>query len=170
MKLIILGAGGYGKTVADMAQQSGRYVEVHFLDDNSTDKRVVGKCSDYINHIAPDTELYPAFGNNESRLHWLERLESAGAKIPTLIHHTAYVSPEAIVAVGAVVLPKAIINTGVMVNRGCIINCGVIIDHGCVIEDCVHICLGAIVKAENRIPRCTKVEAGAIVENRMYPI
>jgi len=68
------------------------------------------------------------------------------------------------------VLPKAIINTGVVVNTGCIINCGAIIDHGCVIENGVHICLGAIVKAENRIPKCMKVEAGTVIENRTYPV
>lgn len=170
MKLIILGAGGYGRTVADIARQSGRYAEVYFLDDNAKDELVIGKCADYINHISPDTELYPAFGNNEGRLQWIERLEAAGANIPTLIHNTAYVSPEAIVERGAVVLPNAIINTGVVVNTGCIINCGAIIDHGCVIEAGAHVCLGAIVKAENRIPKCMKVEAGAVIENRMYPV
>lgn len=148
MKLIILGAGGYGRTVADIARQSRRYTKVCFLDDNSTDELVIGKCADYINHITSDTELYPAFGNNEGRLQWMERLETAGAAIPTLIHSTAYVSPEATIGVGTVVLPKAIINTDTVINSGCIINCGAIIDHGCVIEDGVHICLGAIVKAE----------------------
>lgn len=170
MKLIILGAGGYGRTVADIARQSGRYTDVYFLDDNSTDELVIGKCADYINYITSNTELYPAFGNNEGRLQWIERLEAAGAAITTLIHATAYVSPEATIERGTVVLPKAIINTGVVINGGCIINCGAIIDHGCVIEEGVHICLGAIVKAENRIPRCMKVEAGVVIENRMYPV
>lgn len=170
MKLIILGAGGYGRTVADIARQSRKYTEVCFLDDNSTDKLVIGKCADYINYISSDTELYPAFGNNEGRIQWIERLEAAGANIPTIIHEAAYVSPEATVGVGTVVLPKAIINTGVIINRGCIINCGAIIDHGCVIEEGVHICLGAIVKAENRMPRCMKVEAGVVIENRTYMV
>lgn len=170
MRLVILGAGGYGRTVADVARQSGRYAGICFLDDNVTDELVVGKCSDYINHITPDTELYPAFGNNEGRIQWIERLEAAGANIPTVIHATAYVSPEATVKKGTVVLPKAIINTGVVIGHGCIINCGAIIDHGCVIEDGVHICLGSIIKADNRIQKCVKVEAGVIIENRRYPV
>ena len=170
MKLIILGAGGYGRTVVDIARQSGRYTEVSFLDDNSIDPLVIGECSDYINHIDSETELYPAFGNNEGRIQWIEQLEAVGANIPTIIHDTAYVSPEATVERGTVVLPKAIINTDSVINSGCIINCGAIIDHGCVIEEGVHICLGAIVKAENRIPRCMKVEAGMVIENRTYPV
>lgn len=40
----------------------------------------------------------------------------------------------------------------------------------CVIEEGVHICLGAIVKAENRISKCMKIEAGTVIENRTYPL
>ena len=53
---------------------------------------------------------------------------------------------------------------------GNIINCGAIVDHGCVLEEGAHVCLGAIVKAENRVPRCMKIEAGEIVANRTYPV
>ncbi len=170
MKLIILGAGGYGRTVADIARQRNRYSDILFLDDNSTAEDVIGKCSEYIKFIAPDTEIYPAFGNNEGRLQWIKKIETAGGIVPTLIHATAYVSPEATVGNGTVVLPKAVINTGVSVKRGCIINCGAIIDHGCVIEEGAHICLGVIIKAENRIPSGMKVEAGTVIENRTYPL
>ncbi len=170
MKLITLGAGGYGRTVADIARQSNRYSDISFLGDNSTAEDVIGRCSEYNNFITPDTEIYPAFGNNEGRLQWIERIEAAGGTVPTIIHSTAYVSPKATVESGTVVLPKAIINTGVSVKRGCIINCGAIIDHGCVIEEGAHICLGAIVKADNQIPSCMKVEAGTVIENRTYPL
>ena len=69
-----------------------------------------------------------------------------------------------------VILPQAVVNTGTVVHTGSIINCGAIIDHDCIIENGCHICLGAIVKAENRIPAMTKVEAGQIIENRYYPL
>ncbi len=170
MKLIILGAGGYGRTVADIARQSNCYSEILFLDDNSPAGDVVGKCSEYINFVAHDTAIYPAFGNNEVRLQWIKKIEVAGGIVPTLIHASAYVSPEAAVGNGTVVLPKAVINTGVTVKQGCVVNCGAIIDHGCVIEEGTHICLGAIIKAENQIPKCMKVEAGAVIENRTYPL
>ena len=35
MRLIILGAGGYGRTVADTAAQTGAYNEILFLDDSN---------------------------------------------------------------------------------------------------------------------------------------
>ncbi len=168
MRLVIIGAGGYGQTVADVARQSGKYSEILFLDDNSP--LAVGKCADFEQYADDQTEMIPAFGNNPGRLSWLDRLEQAGIPAATLIHSTAYVSPKAVVAAGTVILPKAVINTGCEVRRGCIVNLGAIIDHGCVIEEGVHVCLGAIVKAENRIPGCMKIEAGQVIENRSYPL
>lgn len=170
MRLIILGAGGYGRTVADVAAQAERFSEISFLDDNSTVSDAIGKCAEFARFRGEQTAFYPAFGNNESRLKWLYRLQEAGCAVPTIIHPTAYVSPTAQVEPGTAILPHAIVNTNCVVKSGCIVNCGAIIDHGCVLEEGVHICLGAIVKAENRIPRCMKIEAGEVVQNRAYPL
>ncbi len=171
MKLIILGAGGYGQTIADVAEQLG--YEVSFLDDNSdkatdTVHKAIGTCTNFAQYIGADTSFYPAFGNNESRVAWLEKLVAAGCTIPTIIHPTAYVSPKAHVYPGTSILPGAIVNTECIIKSGCIIDCGAIVDHECTLEEGVHVCLGAIVKAENHLPRCMKVEAGMVIGNREY--
>ena len=163
-KLIILGAGGYGQTVADIAEQLG--YETAFLDDNSP--LALGACSEFKRFLDAGTLFYPAFGNNERRVEWLEKLTEAGCPGPTLIPPTAYVSPKATIEAGTVILPGAIVNTGCVVRQGCIINCGAIVDHGCTLEEGVHVCLGAVVKAENHLPRCMKVEAGQVIGNREY--
>ena len=147
-KLIILGSGGYGRTVYDVAEQLGYSITV--LDD-----------SDY---ISDDTQFIPAFGNNEFRLEWLERIEKAGGKPATLVHPSAYISPRAHVSEGCVVLPGAIINTGTRIGKGCIINLGATVDHDVIIEDGVHLCIRCIIKGENRISRCEKIEEGEIIE------
>lgn len=92
MNLIIIGAGGYGQTVADLAVESGKYDEVIFLDDNEellSNGKVAGRCSDYVNFKSD--EIYPAFGNNTSRLDWINRLISEGFKVPVIIHSSAYI-------------------------------------------------------------------------------
>jgi len=170
MNLVIIGAGGYGQTVCDVAEQSGKYERILFLDDNKIADNVVGKCADFEKYISEDTEIYPAFGNNEARITFIEKLESIGANIPIIVHQTAYISPKSRLEKGTVVLPNAMVNTDTLVEKGCIINCGAIVDHGCVIEKGVHVCLGAIVKAENRIPAFMKVEAGQVIENRTYKL
>ena len=67
-------------------------------------------------------------------------------------------------------MPHAVVNTDTLIGKGCIINCGAVIDHGCVIEDGVHVCLGAIVKGENRISSLEKIEAGEIIQLRSFPV
>ena len=168
MRLIILGAGGYGRTIADVAAQTGAYDQILFLDDNSRAEDVIGRCADYAAYNDENTVFYPAFGNNEGRVSWLNRLMENGCRVATIVHPTAYVSPTVRMAEGNAVLPHAIVNTGCEIKAGCIINCGAIVDHGCVLEDGVHVCLGAIVKAENRIPSLMKIEAGEIVQNRTF--
>ena len=160
MRLVILGAGGYGRTVQDIAHQLDYSTIV--LDDANP----AHPLSTFSSYISDDTEFIPAFGNNAFRLEWINRIEESGGQLATLIHPTAYVSPTATIFPGTVILPHAIINTDVVVGKGCIINLGAIVDHGCILEEGVHICLGAIVKGENRIQKCSKIEAGEVVERR----
>jgi len=169
-KLLILGAGGYGKTICDLARQTGDYEKIAFLDDSRIDPSVLGVCGDYPMFADENTEMYPAFGNNESRMHWLELLEDEGIPVASLVHPKAYVSPTAHIGTGSVVLPMAVVNTDVWIGSGCIINIGALVDHDCVISDGVHLAPGAIVKAGNRIPAGMKVESGCVIGNREYPL
>ena len=157
-RLVILGAGGYGRTVADVAEQLGYSTIV--LDDADS----AHPFSTFSSYIDSSTSFIPAFGNNAFRMEWINRIEESGGQLTTLIHPTAYISPTATISSGCVILPHAIVNTDVVVGKGCIINLGAIVDHGCILEQGVHIAPGAIVKGENRIAKCSKIEAGEVVE------
>ena len=165
-KLIILGNGSYSQTIQDVAEQLG-YEILAMLDDKD-EKNPLSSFVDYIG--IPDTSFIPAFGNNSFRMEWINRIEESGGQLATLTHPTAYVSPTAAINPGTVILPHAIVNTDVVMGKGCIINLGAIVDHGCILEEGVHICLGAIVKGENRIERLSKIEAGEVVERGRYPL
>lgn len=167
--LVLIGAGGYGQTLADIAAQTRAYEEIIFLDDNPTAKNTRGVCADYVKFVQQDTAFYPAFGNNEVRLKWLKKLQREKLTVPSFIHPTAYVSPTVKLEMGVVVLPMAVINTNCYIQSGCIINCGAIVDHDCILEEGVHLCAGAVVKAENRLPSGLKLEAGEVILNRVYP-
>jgi len=169
-KLLILGAGGYGKTVADLAAQLGCYDRIAFLDDCQIGEYILGKCGEFASFADETTQMYPAFGSNEIRMRWLRSLRDAGISVPSLIHPRAYVSPTAKIGIGAAVLAMAVVNTGVTVENGCIINIGALLDHDCILEEGVHLAPGAVVKAENRIPAGVKIESGTIIENREYPL
>lgn len=168
-RLVLLGAGGYGQTLADLVAQTHTYEEVIFLDDNAAAQNTRGTCADYVNFKDKGTAFYPAFGNNTVRMKWLKQFEAEGLTVPNFIHPTAYVSPTAKLGIGVVVLPLAVVNTNCCIKNGCIINCGAIVDHDCILEPGVHVCAGAVIKAENRLPAELKVEAGEVILNRIYP-
>ncbi|MBR5321996.1 MAG: hypothetical protein IKU48_00415 [Clostridia bacterium] len=170
MRLIIIGAGGYGRVIAEIAERTNKYSKISFLDDNSTDSRVVGKCGDYLEYINGETEFYVAFGANEFRLDWVNKLLAKGANVATIIDESAYISPSAVIGIGSAVLPKAVVNTKCVINNGVIVNCGAVIDHDCIIGEGTHICLNTVIKAENSIPDLIKIDAGVVIENRKYPI
>ena len=163
-RLVILGSGGYGRTIADVAEQLG-YATIVLDDANPA--HPLASFQAYINS---STSFIPAFGNSTFRMEWINRIEDCSGQLATLIHPTAYVSPTTTISPSTVILPHAIVNTDVVVGKGCIINLGAIVDHGCILEEGVHIAPGAIVKGENRVEKCSKIEAGEVVERGQYPL
>ena len=164
MRLVILGAGGYGRTIMDVASQSGKYSEIFFLDDKAERKDVIGRLRDFTKFEGDDTEFYPAIGNNSVRCEWIERLSDAGARVASIVHTSAYVSPTVKIGIGVAVLPGAIVGTNSVIGDGTIINCGAIVDHDVVLGKGVHVAPGAIVKGENVIEDMSKVESGTVIE------
>ncbi len=167
-RLVILGFGGYGKTIEDVVLSGRLFDETIFLDDKSTDERVAGVCNDYVKYIDENTWFYPAFGNNNLRVEWIQIFNGAGAQVATIIHPSAYVSTNALVEKGCAVLPQAVINTTAKVKTGCIINFGAVVDHDVVIEKGVHLCINSVVKAYNRIAPFAKIEAGQVIFNNTF--
>lgn len=163
MRLYILGAGKYGKEIEDIVEQTKRYKSINFLDD-----KLPMQLADFEQFVGLDTEFYVAFGDNELRGKWIDKIKNAGGKLAIIIHPTAYVSPKAIICSGAAVLPKAVVNTYSIVEEGAIINTGAIVDHDTTIGRMAHVCVGAIVKADNHIPVGAKIEAGVMIERGEY--
>ncbi len=79
MRLVILGAGGYGRTIADIAEQLN--YEIIVLDDSMPDNPL----DSFYMYIAPDTQFIPAFGNNNFRLEWIDKLKAVGAMLATIV-------------------------------------------------------------------------------------
>jgi len=160
--LLILGAGGHGHVVAEIARSCGYTGQIAFLDDGQSGVDILGKCADFLSFTDRFPVMFPAIGSNAIRQEWIRRLNEAGVTIPSLIHPTAYVSPSAQIRFGTVVEPKAIINCNSIVCSGCIIGLGAIIDHDTVIDECCHINSGAIVQAGCHIPAHTRLDSGYV--------
>lgn len=160
--LLILGAGGFGYMIKETAHLCG-YGEVVFLDDAVKDKEVVGKCCDYLNFKSEFDMAVAAFGDNNMRLLWTERLIEAGYQVPAIIHPSATVSPSAVIGAGSFVMQRAVVNTHTVVEQGVLINSGAIVDHNSYISKGAHIGLGSVVKSNCTIGVKERVEAGEVI-------
>lgn len=146
-KLLIIGASGHGKVVADIALKMNKWQSIAFLDDNgnlrsSMGLEVIG-ASDEVNKYIDEYEIFVGIGNNSTRKKIHEKLEIIGANIPVLIHPNAVIGNQVDIGVGTVVMAGAIINSCTKLGKGCIINTGSTIDHDNNIGDFVHISPGA---------------------------
>ena len=159
--LLILGAGGYGRTIKETAEAMGIYGEIAFLDDNAP--AALAPCAAYADYRTKYTCAYPAFGDNTLRAAWLARLAAAGFTVPAILHPRAWVSPSAVVEQGAVVLANAAVGCGARLGKGCILNLGALVDHDCTIGACAHLAPGVIVKAGNTVADGVKLESGTVL-------
>ena len=160
--LLILGAGGHGQFVAEVAASIGCWKRIAFLDDGQTADFILGKCSDFPLFSKDFSDMFPSIGNNQLRYAWIQQLMANGIHIPSLIHPTAYISPSSKLAPGSVIAPKAIVNTHSVIGAGCIIGLGSIIDHDCTIGECCHINSGSIVQAGCHVPALTRLDSGYV--------
>lgn len=166
--LVIIGAGGHGRVVADCAEATNQYQNIVFLDDSFPERKknlhweIVGKTNSFINYIN-DTHFIVAFGDNALRSKTLNNLKKTKAIITTLIHPTACISKHTLIGNGIVVFAQAAINIGCSIGDGCIINTAATIDHDCTLQDFVHVSPGANIAGGVTIKKQSWVGIGASI-------
>lgn len=139
------------------------YKEIVFLDDAAKRPDVVGKCCDYYAKHEEYPMAVAAFGNNNTRLYWTDKLLEAGYEVPAIVHPSAVISPSAILEPGCFIMQRAVVNTHSRIGRATLINSGAIVDHDSVVGYGSHIGLGTIVKSNCNIVPGKRVEAGEVV-------
>lgn len=163
-RLVIIGASGHGKVIADIAVKNG-YEDIVFLDDDENVKEcagfpVIGKTCEA---KGMDGDKIVAIGNPKVR----ERIQKEISGVITLIHPNAVISRRVEIGEGSVIMAGAVINSDVVIGEGCIINTGASVDHDCWVGDFVHISVGAHVAGTCSIGERSWVGAGAVVSNNV---
>jgi sugar O-acyltransferase (sialic acid O-acetyltransferase NeuD family) len=171
--LLILGAGGHGRVVAEAAADEGRWTEIAFLDDAFPEISsppawpVVGRLAELEARAGAHDACVVAFGDARARLTSIERAVAAGLDVPALVHPRATVSNYAVLSMGCVVLAGAVINYGASVAAGCIVNTAASVDHDCVLDAGVHVCPGAHLAGCVSIGARTWFGIGAVAKQRV---
>lgn len=163
-QLVIIGAGGHGKVVADIARKQG-YEIIRFLDDASV-PGVEGRVSEF-ERFLDNAEFFVAIGNSLFREKITNALQSKGAEMATLVHPNAVVANNVNIGKGTVIMAGAVINTDTEIGDGAIINTCASIDHDCRIAKYVHVAVGAHVCGTVEIGEHTWIGAGATVINNV---
>ncbi|MEO5365081.1 MAG: acetyltransferase [Magnetococcus sp. WYHC-3] len=145
--LLLLGAGGHGRVVADAALAMGAWQGVMFLDPAPPlhyPWPVARDDGDLTPWLLTCPEALVSLGDNVRRLRELARLEQAGLRVATLVHPGSLLGSRVELAPGTVVLAGAMLNADVHVGPGCILNTGCIVEHECRLDAGVHVSPGAV--------------------------
>ena len=170
-KLLIIGASGHGKVVADIAIKMDKWQSIAFLDDDDSIKscmglKVIGKSTDAFTYLK-DADIFVAIGNNATREKTQGRLEIEGASMATIIHPSAVIGTDVEIGTGTAIMAGVVINCSTHIGKGCIVNTGATLDHDNVIEDYVHISPGANLAGTVCIGRGSWLGTGSIVSNNV---
>jgi sugar O-acyltransferase (sialic acid O-acetyltransferase NeuD family) len=170
-KLLIIGASGHGKVVADIALKMNKWQSIVFLDDDESLRtsmgiKIIGSSDEISEHIN-EYEIFVGIGNNITRQKIHEMLETLGASIPVLIHPNAVVGEQVDFGNGTVVMAGAVVNCCTRIGKGCIINTGSTIDHDNFIEDYVHISPGSHLAGTVKIGQGSWLGISSVVSNNV---
>lgn len=168
-KLLIIGASGHGRVLADIAIRMKKWKSIAYLDDNESIKstmgiEIIGKSNDVYKYIN-DYDIFVGIGSNTIRQKIQEKLESMHANIPVLIHPSSVIGLNVEIKSGTSIMAGAVINCCSNIGKGCIINTGATIDHDNIIEDYVHISPGAHLAGSVRVGKGNWLGAGCIIIN-----
>lgn len=152
--LLVIGAGGHGRVVADAASRMGTWERVAFLDDRFPETtrasgfEIIGRVDSLPNHHESFSTAIVGIGNSERRMELIELLGLHGFNIGVVVHPSAVVAKDVSIGAGTVIFAGVVINTGAKIGLGCIINTSASVDHDCILADGVHICPGARLAGE----------------------
>ena len=166
--VLIIGAGGHAKVVADILICQSVNV-AGFVDDDPAlwQKQVLrlpvlGSIDSCMNY-APDG-LVVGIGSNAVRRAIVERLGGQATSLwRTAIHPSAIVAKSAQVGPGTVIMAGAIVNPDSVIGSHAIINTSATVDHDCSIGDYTHIAPGTTLGGGVRIGTGTIVGIGSVV-------
>lgn len=171
--LALLGASGHGKVVADAALASG-WQEVVFFDDAwprlTMNGRwpVVGNMASLLSSDQDFEGVLVAIGNCAIRWEKHQTLRAAGARLATVVHPRASLSPFATLGLGSVMMAGAVVNVDALVGDACIINTGATVDHDCKLEHGVHVSPGAHLSGNVTVGALSWIGVGATVRQSMH--
>lgn len=167
--LLILGAGGHGRSVAESAELSGEWADIIFADDSWPSKEKVSKFK-IVSNISKIKFLdksgvlaITAVGNNQLRNQWNKQLMELGIPLATIIHPNTIISPTAVIGHGVAIMAGCVVGTHSQIGNGVILNMGTLLDHDVFVDEYAHLSVGVKVAGGKEISQYSFLEVGTII-------
>lgn len=149
-KLLLVGAGGFGRVVLEHAQVE---YDCAFVDDGKeigaevNGCKVIGKIADIEKLFNEYNKLIVTIGNNKLRENIYKNAACIGYEFPSIILPSVYISPYARIGNGCVFLNNVVIQNNAKVGNGVILNPGVEIHHDGTVGNNVLIYTNSVVRS-----------------------
>lgn len=186
-KIVLLGAGGHGKSVLDSLLSLSYYdsigliakkQETFALGNNKNITKdyngglygvpVVGDDNDlpqlYAQGYTHAFICVGSIGEVTLRRELYILLKQIGFQIPNIIDPTAVISPYATLGEGIFVGKNAVVNAEAKIGNCAIINTMSVIEHECCIGDFVHVAPGSILGGKVTIEADTHIGSGSVIK------
>jgi UDP-N-acetylbacillosamine N-acetyltransferase len=175
-QVVIWGAGGHARVVADILRVRQEFGIAGFLDDVDPGRagqdfggaKILGG-----REALPGlrdrgvTHVVVAIGDCDARLRSAAWAREIGFELATAVHPGAIVAADVQVGEGTVLAAGAVVNPGAVLGASVIVNTAASVDHDCVVEDGVHICPGVHLAGGVRVGRASWVGIGTAVIDKV---
>lgn len=163
--LVLIGVGGYAKSVLD-AMDHDAYRVAGFVDEKSAEGTHLGypilaRSLDALED-AGSYAYFIAIGNNANRKRWYDALCARGLEVVSIIDRSAIVSNSSRVGRGCFVGKLAVVNGAAIVGDDAIVNTKALVEHGCVVGDHANVSTGAILNGDVLVGEGSFVGSGSI--------
>lgn len=164
--LLIIGAGGHGKAVAEAALLSGDWQRIAFADDRWPELRetfgwpVVADVAVVAALAVQVAGAIAAVGNNVVREQWLKAIHAAGLPLVTVVHPRACVSASAVIGAGTAIMALAMVGVDAVIREGAIVNSNATVDHDASLGAFAHLGVGVQLAGGVKIGAGAWLQAG----------
>lgn len=172
-KILIIGAGGHAKTIADTINKDNLYEIVGFIDKGQVGEKIyqgykiIG--SDDMAKALFGQGVHNAIigigfmGESHSREKIAQLYKNIGYRFPPIIDSTAIIANDVHIDEGTYIGRQVVVNANAQIGKFCIINTGAIIEHESKVGDFSHIAVGGVICGRSYIGKKTFIGANSTI-------
>lgn len=168
-KRLLVGAGGFGRMVAEQAMLQ---YDCTFVDDGQSigteicDISVVGGLADLPELRKEYDLLVVGIGNNRFRAQVYEKAKALGFAFPNIVAPSAYISPFSKVGCGCVILQNACIQNGASMGNGVLLNTGTEVHCDATVGNYALIYTNSVVRTGAIVGNVARIGSNCTICNR----